>query len=77
MEVFKHVIEVKRNTEETAPVFGGLWHSDWSFQMEPPNITCLYGVNVPLIGRDTLFPDNYRSYESLPLQVKNQIETLN
>ena len=31
-----HILEVKREAEETASVFGGAWHSDWSFQDQPP-----------------------------------------
>jgi taurine dioxygenase len=77
MERFNHVIEVKRGAGETAPIFGSLWHSDWSFQEEPPSITCLYGVNVPPHGGDTLFADNYRAYESLANEVKSRIATLN
>ena len=77
MERFNHVIEVKRDAGETAPIFGSLWHSDWSFQEEPPSITCLYGVNVPPHGGDTLFADNYRAYESLANEVKSRIATLN
>ena len=33
----EHVIEVRREPRETAPIFGSSWHSDWSFQASPPS----------------------------------------
>ena len=40
-----HVIEIRRNADETAPLFAENWHSDWSFQATPPAGTCLFGKN--------------------------------
>lgn len=60
-----HVIEVRREARETAPIFGSLWHSDWSFQATPPSATMLYGAEVPPVGGDTLFADGYRAFEAL------------
>ena len=60
-----HVIEVRREARETAPIFGSLWHSDWSFQATPPSATVLYGAEVPPVGGDTLFADGYRAFEAL------------
>ena len=61
----EHVLEVRRNARETAPIFGSRWHSDWSFQIKPPSATLLYGVEVPPVGGDTVFADGYRAYEAL------------
>ena len=44
MTGYKHVIEVCREAKETAPIFGSLWHSDWSFQTQPPSATLLFGA---------------------------------
>ena len=60
-----HVIEVRREARETAPIFGSLWHSDWSFQATPPSATMLYGAEVPPVGGDTLFADGYRAFDAL------------
>lgn len=65
MPGFAHVIEVRREADETAPIFGSLWHSDWSFQATPPSATLLYGAQVPPLGGDTVFADGYAAYESL------------
>lgn len=65
LEDHPHVIEVRREAGETAPIFGSLWHSDWSFQATPPSATLLYGAEVPPVGGDTLFADGCRAYEAL------------
>jgi taurine dioxygenase len=60
-----HILEVRREPAETASVFGGAWHSDWSFQPAPPAATILHAKIVPPVGGDTEFADGYRAYETL------------
>lgn len=71
----KHVIEVRREPNETAPVFAGNWHSDWSFLASPPAGTLLYGQDIPPVGGDTLFANLYAAYDALPSQLKLQADT--
>src|SRR5205085_3139495 len=42
-----HVVELRREADETSPIFAEAWHSDWSFLSEPPAGTLLYGVDIP------------------------------
>ena len=35
--------------------FGGAWHSDFSFQPEPPSFTLLFAIDIPPYGGDTLW----------------------
>ena len=76
MPGFEHVIEVRREANETAPIFGSLWHSDWSFQAAPPSATLLYGAQVPPIGGDTVFADGYAAYASLSLVMQDLLAGL-
>lgn len=61
-----HVIHVRKEADEKGPfVFGGAWHTDWSFQAQPPAFTLLYGADVPDYGGDTLYASLYLAYEWL------------
>lgn len=68
-----HILEVRREPEETASVFGGAWHSDWSFQVRPPAATLLHAKIVPPVGGDTLYADGYRAYEALDPALKRRL----
>jgi taurine dioxygenase len=60
-----HILEVRREPDEKASVFGGGWHSDWSFQQTPPAATILHAKVVPPVGGDTLYADCVAAYEAL------------
>jgi len=61
-----HVVRVLKEAEEKVPlVFGGAWHSDWSFQETPPAFTILYGHDVPDHGGDTLWSNLYLAADHL------------
>ena len=42
MEGHPNVLELRREPDEKATNFGAGWHSDWSFQAEPPAATLLH-----------------------------------
>lgn len=58
------------------PSVGRLWHSDQSFLPHPAIGSLLHGVECPPEGADTLFANMYRAYETLPADVRRQIEGL-
>jgi taurine dioxygenase len=60
-----HILELRRKPDETAPNFGAAWHSDWSFQPQPPAATILHGKTIPPVGGDTLFADCCAAYDAL------------
>ena len=60
-----HILEVRREPEETTSVFGAAWHSDWSFQETPPSATILHAKEVPPVGGDTLFADGRAAWDAL------------
>ncbi len=71
-----HVIAVTRTADETAPIFAETWHSDWSFQARPPAGTCLYGIEIPPIGGDTLFANQHLAWERMPAPLRARVEGL-
>ena len=69
-----HVIAVRREAEETAPIFAEAWHSDWSFQARPPAGTCLLAKVVPPTGGDTLFANQHAALEAMPPELRARLE---
>lgn len=41
------------------------WHSDVSYEVQPPGTTFLYALDVPKAGGDTLFVNQAKAYERL------------
>jgi taurine dioxygenase len=72
----EHIVEVRREPAEDVPLFGGTWHSDWSFQQTPPNATILHGKVIPAVGGDTHYADGVRAYQSLDASMRQKLEGL-
>ena len=72
-----HVVKLHRKANEEAVHFGGAWHSDWSFQNQPPAATMLYSEIIPPVGGDTLFANTADAYDDLPDNLKQRIKNLN
>jgi taurine dioxygenase len=71
-----HILEVRREPDETASVFGSAWHSDWSFQEAPPAATILHAKEVPPVGGDTLYADTAAAYRALGADARARLEGL-
>ncbi len=65
-----NVLELRREPDEKATNFGAGWHSDWSFQAQPPAATILHAQVTPPVGGDTLFADCARAYDDLSDNMK-------
>lgn len=71
------VIEVLKEADEKSGfVFGGAWHSDFSFQERPPLVTCLHAKEVPDFGGDTLYANMILAWDELPDDLKRRIQGL-
>jgi taurine dioxygenase len=69
------VIEIiKEANEKSRFVFGGGWHSDFSFQKQPAYVTCLRAEEVPDYGGDTLYANMIAAYATLPESVRKQVD---
>ena len=69
-----HIIAVKRDAEETSPIFAEAWHTDWSFQETPPDGTCLFGITIPPEGGDTLFTNQHMALEHMPPELRARLD---
>lgn len=56
--------------------FGGAWHTDTSYMEKPPKATCLYALEVPERGGDTLFANTAKAYSALSDGMKTLLEDL-
>ena len=61
---FPMITEVLKKENEKIN-FGGIWHSDTTYQKSPPMATLLYAKQLPSLGGDTLFANQYKAYEQL------------
>ena len=73
----KNIIAVKREVDEKVPIFADNWHTDWSFQENPPAGTCLYGKIIPTKGGDTLFANQHMALEKMPSSLRKKLEGKN
>ena len=76
LETHPGIVAVVREADEKGALFGGSWHSDWSFQTSPPSYTILYAKEVPPYGGDTVFTNQYLAYETLSAGMRRLIEDL-
>lgn len=61
------VIAVLKEVDEVnSGVFGGDWHSDFSFLENPPAGSVLSAVELPPVGGDTLWSNQVLAYATLP-----------
>jgi taurine dioxygenase len=54
--------------------YEAIWHTDMSYNPEPPIGSALYSLEVPPSGGDTGFANMYRAYDTLPDDLRRQIE---
>jgi len=55
---------------------GTYFHTDYSYLDVPARATTLYSIQVPRVGGDTLFANQYAAYDDLSQKMKNSIENL-
>lgn len=72
---YPEIIAVLKEAEETGiSTFGGMWHSDFSFLVEPPAGSILYALDVPARGGDTRWANMYAAYEALPQAMRARLD---
>lgn len=70
----QNIAAVRRDADETTSIFAETWHSDWSFQKNPPIGTCLLGITVPPVGGDTLYSNQHLALERMPDEMRAKFE---
>lgn len=78
----REYITVISNEKHEGKVVGGLgnyelvWHTDMSYNPEPPSASLLYALAIPPAGGNTSFCSMYRAYETLPPDLAERISGL-
>jgi taurine dioxygenase len=68
------VIAVVREASEAQGfTFGSLWHSDFSFLPEPPFGSILHALEVPPVGGDTIWANQYLAFETLSAGMQSML----
>ena len=75
LEGFPMITEVLKKEDEKVN-FGGVWHSDTTYQKCPPMATLLYAKELPPLGGDTLFANQYAAFANLSAPLRNILEKL-
>lgn len=75
LDGFPEIITVAKLEHEKIN-FGGVWHSDTSYLDIPPMATMLIAREVPPVGGDTLFANQYLAYETLSDGMKRLLDGL-
>ncbi|MBV9687707.1 MAG: TauD/TfdA family dioxygenase [Alphaproteobacteria bacterium] len=76
----RRYISIISNIVENGKAIGALgayesiWHTDMSYNPEPPCASALYALEVPPSGGDTGFSNMYVAYETLPGELRQQVE---
>lgn len=65
---------LKEASEVNVGVFGGDWHSDFSFLANPPTGSVLNAAEIPAVGGDTIWASQVAAYETLPADLRNIVE---
>jgi taurine dioxygenase len=73
---FDDVMEFHK-TKEAKENVGGRWHADLEHTDAPPKFTILYGRLMPPAGGDTMFSNQYMSYEALSDGMKEMLGKMN
>ncbi len=71
-----NIAAIRRDADETSPLFAENWHSDWSFQKNPPAGTCLRSITVPPTGGDTLFSNQHAALDAMTSEMRAKFEGL-
>ena len=77
MDGYPDVIAVLKEANETnVGVFGGNWHSDFSFLEQPPKGSVLYAKEIPPFGGDTVWVNMCAAYDALADAMKGMVDKL-
>ena len=73
LDEYPEIIKIENHGQEFHA--NAHWHSDVTFEEEPPDATILYAIEMPDKGGNTLFANQYLAYESLEQSLKEKFSS--
>ena len=75
----QYVMVISNVIEDGQPIgqlgaYEAIWHTDMSYVDKPPSASALYSLEVPPAGGDTGFCNMYLAYDTLPAELRRQVE---
>jgi taurine dioxygenase len=75
IEGYPEIIAVTKLPHETVN-FGGIWHSDTAYLVQPPMATMLLAREVPPAGGDTMYASMHAAYDALSPAMRDLLDPL-
>lgn len=75
VEGFPELVEIRR-TPQQVTALSTMWHSDSTYLASPPDVTVLYGVEIPPFGGTTLFADTAAAFADLSPTMRDLLRRL-
>lgn len=75
LEGHPEIFPIRKDPEHTK-IVGASWHQDLTHLEAPPLGSILYALEVPPVGGDTLFSNQYAAYESLSDGMRDLLDGL-
>ena len=75
LEGHPEIFPIRKDPEHTK-IVGGSWHQDLTHLEKPPLGSILYALDVPPVGGDTLFANQYLAYDALSEGMREMLDEL-
>ena len=70
------ILQVLKEPDEVETFGGEYWHCDISFEQPPAAVSLLHAKEIPPLGGDTLFANQYLAFESLSAGMQDMLRGL-
>ena len=73
VEGYPEIYSNIKEAENTGVNIGGFWHADVTYRVKPHKASILYAKDVPEVGGDTMFANQYLAFETLPEAMQEKL----
>jgi taurine dioxygenase len=70
------ILQVLKEPQDRETFGGEFWHADITFIDPPSSVSILHGIEIPVLGGDTLFASQFAAYDALSPRMKLMLDGL-